>query len=85
MSTHEATEPRARPKDGQYEPRGIRLSPALWEAIAREAEALQMSISEVLRRRLGYIFRVDADVQKSTAKSVEMPRLTLKEVPDDDD
>lgn len=44
-----------------------------------------MSISEVLRRRLGYIFRVDADVQKSTAKSVEMPRLTLKEVPDDDD
>lgn len=86
MATREATKKDARPPDGRYEPKGIRLSPELWAAITQEADSLGMSVSEVLRRRLGRIFQVESDVRKSNPARVEMqPAITLKEVPDDDD
>ncbi len=61
--------------------KGIRLPGEVWEAIELEAESLQMTRSEYLRRRLSSLFRVDPDsqkvspyAQKTSADLVELPK-----------
>ena len=81
MATRDAYRHRIQGPTLRYKARGIRLTPALWEAIDDEADELGMTSGELLRRRLSKLFHLDDDVQNSNSSRGKEPHEEVVDLP----